>query len=117
MVTGRRGAGKLGCLFTLLVLVTIGYFAFNIGEVYVRYYAYQDAIEQEVRFAGTRTDDAIRHRLVAIADSLGLPEEAGHVQLRRSGSRISISADYAEHVELPLFVRPFRFRPSAEGGL
>ncbi len=117
MVTGRRGASKLGCLFSLLVLVTFGYFAFNIGEVYFRYYAYQDAIEQEVRFAGTRTDDAIRRRLVAAADSLGLPEAAGQVQLRRSANRISISADYTEHVELPLFVRPFRFRPSAEGGL
>ncbi len=117
MVAARRGVGKLGCLFSLLVVVTIGYFAFNIGEVYVRYYAYEDAIEQEVRFAGTRTDDAIRHRLVAIADSLGLPEEAGHVQLRRSGSSISISADYSEHVELPLFVRAFRFQPRAEGPL
>lgn len=117
MVSGRRGASKLGCLFSLLVVVTIGYFAVNIGEVYLRYYAFRDAIEQEVRFAGTRSDDAIRRRLSAIADSLGLPDDAGRVQLRRTRNRISISADYAEHVELPLFVREFRFQPSAEGGL
>lgn len=117
MVSARRGAGKLGCLVSLLLAVTIGYFAVNIGEVYVRYYAYEDAIEQEVRFASTRTDDAIRRRLVAIADSLGLPEAAGHVQVRRTETSIAISADYAEHVELPLFVRAFRFQPRAEGGL
>ncbi|MEP7383915.1 MAG: hypothetical protein ABI910_19670 [Gemmatimonadota bacterium] len=102
---------------SLLLFVTIGYFAVNIGEVYLRYYAFDDAIQQEVRFASTRTDDAIRHRLVAIADSLGLPEEAGHVQVYRTTSRITISADYSEHVELPLFVRAFRFQPRADGGL
>lgn len=117
MVRARRGAGKLGCLFSLLVMVTIGYFAFNIGEVYLRYYTFSDAIAQEVRFASTRTDDAIRRRLSALADSLGLPEEAARVRVRRTGNRIRVSADYTEHVELPLFVREFHFAPQAEGAL
>jgi len=117
VVRARRGAGKLGCLFSLLLLVALGYFAVNIGEVYLRYYTFNDAIAQEVRFASTRTDEAIRRRLGALADSLGLPEDAARVNVRRTGNRIRVSVEYSEHVELPLFVREFHFAPEAQGEL
>ena len=113
MVRSRRGSGKLGCLFSLLVVVAVAYFAVNIGEVYWRYYRFQDAMEQEARFATSRTDDAIRRRLATFADSLGLPEQATHIRVERRRDGIQISADYSERVELPLFVREFRFTPTA----
>jgi hypothetical protein len=86
------------------------YFGFNIGEVYLRFYG-SDAMEQEARFAHNRDDNTIRIRIAAVADSLGLPDEAGRVVIRREASRIILSTDYTEHVELPLFVREFRFQP------
>ncbi|MGQ0767474.1 MAG: hypothetical protein ACT4OZ_17645 [Gemmatimonadota bacterium] len=114
MVTAgrRRGASKLGCLVGLLVAVAVLYFGFNIGEVWLRYYRYEDTIRQEARFARQNTDDEIRRRLAARADSLGLPDDASRVRIVRSGNRITISADYEEIVELPGFVRTFRFRPN-----
>jgi len=91
--------------------VTIVYFGFNLGEVYIRFFRLKDAMVQEARFADTRTDDAIRTRLAAVADSLGLPDEAGQVRVIRSANRIVIASDYSEHVELPLFVRVIKFAP------
>jgi len=111
VVIARRGTSRLGCLISVLLVVTIAYFGFNIGEVYLRYYRLRDAMEQEARFAHNRTDDAIRIRLAAVADSMGLPEEAARVTIIRNASRIMISSDYSEHVELPLFVREFKFAP------
>lgn len=111
MVTTRRGASRLGCLLSLLLLATVAYFGFNIGEVYLRFYRLRDAMVQEARFAHNRDDNAIRLRMAAVADSLGLPDEAGRVVIRREASRIILSADYTERVELPLFVREFRFQP------
>ena len=111
MVMRRRGMGRLGCLVSLLLLVTITYFGFNIGEVYLRFFRLKDAMVQEARFAHNRDDNAIRARLAAVADSLGLPDEAGHVKVRREAGRIVISSEYSEHVELPLFVREFHFAP------
>ena len=111
MVTRRGGRSRLGCLVGLLLLVTIVYFGFNIGEVYLRFYRLKDAMVQEARFADTRDDDAIRTRLAAVADSLGLPDEAGQVRVIRSANRIVITSDYTEHVELPLFVREIKFAP------
>ena len=117
MVRTRRGAGKLGCLFSLLIAVTLGYFGVNIGEVFWRFYEFRDAMRQEVRFARSRTDEDIVKHLRALVDSIGLPEEAGRVRVRRTQRAISISSEYSEHVELPLFVREFRFEPRADGGL
>lgn len=111
MVTARRGMGRLGCLVSLLLLVTIAYFGFNIGEVYLRFYRLRDAMAQEARFARNRNDNMIRSHLAAVADSLGLPDEAGRVRVSREAGRIVISTEYSEHVELPLFVREFHFAP------
>jgi hypothetical protein len=111
VVTTRRGAGRLGCLVSLLIAVAIAYFGFNIGEVYLRFFRMRDAMVQEVRFADIRTDADIRTRLAAAADSIGLPDEASRVRIRREARRVIISTTWSELVELPLFVREFHFSP------
>jgi len=107
---------SLGCLFTLLLLTAALYFGVNIGEVYWRYYRYRDAMRQEARFARMRSDQAITRRLTSVAESLGLPDGAQQVGIRRDGRtrQVTIGADYAERVEFPGFVRTLRFSPRAE---
>ena len=117
MVSPRRGASKLGCLSSLLIGVTIVYFGTNVGEIYLRRYRFTDAMEQEARFARSRSDDAIVRRLAAAADSLGLPDAAARVKVRRSANRVVISSEYTEYVELPFFTRAIRFTPVVDRGL
>jgi hypothetical protein len=115
MVTARRGRSSVGCLFTLLVLAAVAYFGVNVGEAYFRFYQFQDAMRQEVRFADHNDDAAILRHLRAQADSLGLPEAAGHVSIERDGRTIDVESEYSEHIELPLFARDVRFTPHASG--
>jgi hypothetical protein len=117
VVRPARGRASVGCLFSLLLLTAALYFGVNIGEVYWRFYRFQDAMQQEVRFAAMHSDQAIVRRLTSVAESLGLPDGAGAVTVQRDdrARRIDISAAYAERVELPGFVRTFRFSPRAEG--
>ena len=115
MVRPRTGSSTLGCLFMLLLLSAAGYFAVNVGEVYFRFYQFQDGMRQEVRFASHNSDQVILRHLRAQADSLGLPEAAGEVTLQRDGRHIEIESEYYEHIELPLLVREVRFNPHAEG--
>ena len=117
MVSRRRGASSLGCLFMLLVLSAVAYFGVNVGEVYWRFYRYQDDFRQEARFAGRTKDEVILARLHALADSLDLPPDAHEIELKRGTSRITIRAEYTERVELPLNVREIRFTPHAEAPL
>ena len=117
MVTLRTGRSTLGCLFTLLILAAVAYFGVNVGEVYLRYYEFRDAMQQTARFGAQLSDQDIRRRLQAKADSLGLPESARSISVRRNGTRISIAADYEEQVELPGYVRDLALSPRAEADL
>lgn len=115
MVKRRRGAGAPGCLLTLLIVVAIGYFVVQAGEVYWNYVQYRDAMRQAARFAGRKTDQQIIRGLRAKADSLGLPESAQNIRIHRTMRHIDIEAEYYDHVELPLFVREVYLNPKAEG--
>ena len=110
-MVNRRGAGKFGCLLTLLVVAAALYFGVNAFEKYYAYLQYKDAMAQEARFAHNRDDNAIRLRLAALVDSLGLPDEAARVVVNRDAARIVIKTSYTERVELPLFVRELHFEP------
>ena len=114
MVTHRRGASTLGCLFSLLVAVAIAYFGVNIGAPYWRYYQFRDAFQQEVRFAERKTDAEIVTTLRLKADSLALPPAAHRINVRRTPGDIIIWAEYAETVDFPFVTKDLTFRPLAQ---
>ena len=87
----RAGRSSLGCLVTLLLIVAAGYFAVNVGEVYLRYYRFHDSMEQNARFAAHFDDAAIRNNLKLAADTLDLPAAARRVQIYRRDRHITIS--------------------------
>ncbi len=115
MVSTRSGRSSLGCLISLLIFAAIIYFGVNAGEVYFRFYQFQDAMRQEARFAAHNSDAVIIRHLQQQADSLGLPEAAGVVTLQRDGRHIEMESEYYDHIELPLMVREVHFNPHAEG--
>lgn len=115
MVRSRRGVGRIGCLFFLLIVTAIGYFAANIGEAYWNFYRYQDVMRGEAQFAANRSDAAIKLRVESFADSLGLPYPANKVTVRRGTHDIFIYANYDVRVEFPGQVRELHFNPSASG--
>lgn len=115
MVKTRPGKGTLGCLFSLLLIFSIGYFGVNIGRPFWNYYQFRDRMTQEARFASKRSDQTIQRRLREYADSLGLPESAARIQVRRRQGTIEIWAEYYEIVELPGVAKEFYFEPRVVG--
>jgi hypothetical protein len=113
MVRQRAGATKLGCLIYLLCVAGALYFGIPAGEAYMRYLEYKDSMRQELRFRSNQPNDKIRAHLKLVADSLGLPEEAGDVTVHRDGSQVSVEADYEEVLKFPMFEKKLRFRPRA----
>jgi hypothetical protein len=72
-------------------------------------------MKQEVRFAASRSDAVIKRRVSEFADSLGLPEAAKEVHVKRGNKIIVIWAEYYHNIELPGFVKEIRFNPQASG--
>jgi hypothetical protein len=101
-VVNRRGVSRLGCLLPLLILAVAAYFGVGFGEAYFHFYQFKDAMGQEARFAGDKTDAQITTRLSALADSLQLPPGAELISIDRTSAQISISSDYDEVFRLPL---------------
>jgi hypothetical protein len=115
VVKRRTGATKLGCLVQLLILTAIGYFGVPAAQKYWLFVQYRDAMIQEVRFRGGQPIPQIRARLMNIADSLGLPEDAGILLIKKQGRVISIEAHYEETIDLPGFKKEIHFEPKASG--
>ena len=113
MVSIRRGATKLGCLVYLLLISAVLYFGINAFEIYWRYLQFKDAMAQEARFRSGATNAQIISHLRYVADSLGLPEDAGKITIERDGGRITIESHYEEYFELPGYTREWHFEPRA----
>lgn len=106
----------MGCLIPLLLFAGAGYIAVGFGEAYFRFYKFQDAMSQEARFADYRSEEVIQKRLVAIADSLGLPPGADQVTVTRVQGGIKINAEYDEVIKLPFKKEHvIHFSPVAQG--
>lgn len=118
-VSDRRGSSTTGCLFTLMIFCVALYYAVHIGDVYLRYYQFQEEMRSEARLAPSLTDGVIRRRLLLKVDQLDLPAEAQKIQIKRTARppQITIEAEYTEEVHLPLFNHTFRLHPSAVEGL
>jgi hypothetical protein len=99
----------------MAVGVAIIYFCVNLGEVLWKYYQYVDRMKTEVRFASSRSDAVIKRRIAQFADSLGLPEAAQRVHIKRSQKLILIWSEYYDNIEFPGFVREIRFNPQVQG--
>ena len=106
----RQGRSTLGCLFLLFLLVSGAYFGYEVLDAYYRFYTLRDAMSQEARFASSRTDDMVRRRLRAKADSLGIPDDAVF-RVRRNRSGIAIWTSYTEVVRLPVGQKRLTFEP------
>lgn len=108
------GKSSLGCLVFALFVGAVLYFGVNIGNVFWREYQFQDAMNTEARFAAHNGNEIIVAHLRAQADSLGLPEGAKKIQIRRKPNQIWIWSDYIETVELPWMVKEISFEPHVE---
>jgi hypothetical protein len=113
----RGGTSTFGCLVMLAILVAAGYYGIHVGGAYWRYYELVDDMNQQAKFAGQTTDQAIQASLAAQADSL--LGERPVFRIDRSGppGRIVIQTQYHEKFDLPLFKKTIVFRPRAEAPL
>ena len=113
MVRTRRGVSKVGCLFSTLIVVGACYYGFRIGQVKYNATSYKNVMEASVRVAETFTDKQIKDRIIAEADSLGLPDEAKEITLVRTGRHIEVSSEYDVTVDLPFKKKTYHFTPNA----
>lgn len=111
---GERGTSTLGCLVSAAAFCAAVYYGVHVGGIYWRFYQLKDDMQQQAMFANQNTDDVIRARLTAQADSLLGSAPAFRIARDGRHNAITIEAEYSESVDLPLLKKTFVLRPRVE---
>lgn len=100
------GKGNLGCLFTLLILVALGYAAYKFVPHYMSHFELKDALNEIAvyRAAGTRAGSekqTIQDEVMAKAKELGIPLKREDIKVRQEMEKVYITVKYTVPVDLP----------------
>jgi len=111
-----RGSGRLGCLFSLLIVVVGFYYGIPLVKLYWNYYKLVDEMRTNARFATTMSDEEMVRRLRMTVDELDLPDDAKRFVIQRTKFPpiVYIRTQYREQIELPFHHRFIVLRPSVE---
>jgi hypothetical protein len=97
-------------LIRLVVFLLIANAAVRVGLVYWRYEDFKDAVRETALFAGTRTDEALKDKVMDLATVRDVPLDREYVRVERQSGSVSITASYIEVVQLvPGYRRNWQF--------
>jgi len=115
----RTAATWFRSLVLASTLAVAIYYGGPIASVYVRYWRLVNEMEVDAEIAPGINDQALRRRLVAKIDQLGLPQAAARFKIERTRnpSAIEISTVYQETLKLPFHALVVTLSPEVRAPL
>jgi hypothetical protein len=102
-------------VLNLVILALVVHAAWRVVPVYWQYMKFKEAVAETARFAGTRTEEEIRQRVITLAERYEIPIAADAVVVRRDAEQVVIEANYTVALQvLPRYSRPWAFNVKAE---
>jgi hypothetical protein len=113
---GRMGMKRVKALFGVLLVITAAYAAWMLVPPYLNNYQFQDDVQNEalINSYSNKSEQEICETLAKKAAEYGIPLKAEQIHVQRSGSELSIWADYSVHVDLPGFPLDLKFHPATK---
>ena len=87
-------------IIKLVVAATLLTATVQAGRAAIKHYAFVDALQEAMLFAGSRTEEELTDRVLAIAGDHQIPLEAESLTVRRDPFLVTIDAPYTETVDL-----------------
>jgi hypothetical protein len=108
----------MGCMIWIVLLAAAGYLGLQFGRPYFRSQQFREEMKKVAEFAQNISDSAMRVRVNAVADSLGLPVAAKRnlriTRIRRP-PHLVIESEYADTVRLPFIgMKILTFKPQVQ---
>ena len=96
------GRVKIASAILIFVLAAAGYGGVVVGGVYFRKMKFEEAIRQQLSYAGQVDDASVRQQIVNAVMEIGLPPAAQRIGLTRTGNprALHVSVAYSETVNL-----------------
>jgi ABC-type methionine transport system permease subunit len=117
----------LKSIFWLVVLGGGVYVGARVVPAYIANYQFLDAMRTVALvnsdqglyrtsqvLGAPRSEELIKQQLYERAESLGLPVTPDEITVVRAGTEVTISADYAVHVDIPVCPFDLNFHPSSK---
>ena len=100
------GKGNLGCLFSLLILVVLGYLGYKFVPHYMSHFELKDALNEiavyRVARGGSGSEkQTIQEEVIAKAKGLGIQLKRDDIKVRQEEEKISSTVKYTVPVDLP----------------
>ena len=93
------------------------YLAWLLIPPYYNSYSFQDELDNQARqavYAYQTTEQDVKENLAKKAKELDIPLTADQIHVQRSGSDISISAEYTVEIQTPVKTIELKFSPSTK---
>jgi hypothetical protein len=100
------GKGNLGCLFSLLIVVVLGYLGYKFVPHYMSHFELKDALNEIAVYRVARSGSGaekqtIQEEVIAKAKELGIQLKRENVKVRQEEEKIYITVKYTVPVDLP----------------
>ena len=97
-------------LIGLALLLLLANAAYHVGIVWVHYQSFKDGVRETALFAGNKTDDALKDRVMPLAEQNSIPIDRDYVSVDRAGGAVTSTASYVEMIPVvPGYLRPWQF--------
>jgi len=111
---GSSGKGNLGCLFSLLIIVVLGYLGYKFVPHYMSRFELKDALNEIAVFRVARGGSSsekqtIQEEVIARAKGLGIQLKRNDIKVRQEEEKIYITVKYTVPVDLPNKVYDLEF--------
>jgi hypothetical protein len=111
----EQGKGSMGCPFSLLLLVGLGYLGYKFVPHYVNHFQLKDAMTGIAVSSAAGTDGrlqgvkGIQDAVLAKAIDLQIPLKREDITVRNEGEKVFITVGYTVPVSLPNRVYDLKF--------
>ena len=106
----------LGNLVRLVILGLVVHAAVRIGPEFWHYLQFKDAVVEIATYAGRKTPEQLRDKVVAIAAEHGVPITAADVAVSKQGDTTYVSTAWTAQLEyVPTRFYPYDFVVDVEG--
>ncbi|HEY3927979.1 MAG TPA: hypothetical protein VGL89_06380 [Candidatus Koribacter sp.] len=111
--------GRIKALLVFLFVMGLVYVCYIVGPPYFNNYQFEDDLRQQVRYMqnANQPDDEIKAAVVKKALDSDVTITPEQIHITRINKTITVSVDYAVHVDIPGYPTDLEFHPTATNTL
>jgi hypothetical protein len=94
-----RGAGNIGCVLWLIVLVAVGHVLWKVVPVKIRSSEFYDVMQEQASFGSIKSVHQIQYEILRRAQELKIPVTKENLKIVRERQAVTVEAHYTITIE------------------